>query len=142
MRVGPGLKARVDAALTRRGIRLDEQDPARRELELAFLDAERRALEGINARLRGEMLPTPAPQASAHEVGSSPRSQGITLLGSETRDSSGWRRRRPQIGITQNELVRKAKAFICENCGIRGARTGRSAEWIATPKLGFRGAPS
>ena len=53
------IKRSVEKALHSQGIRLEADDPARRELELKFLQADRRAIDLIKARLAGEVIPTP-----------------------------------------------------------------------------------
>ena len=50
----------VNRAVERHGIVLHPDDPAWRELELGFVQAERQAFDWIKARLDGETVPTPA----------------------------------------------------------------------------------
>ena len=52
----------VNRAVERRGIVLHPDDPAWRELELGFVQAERQAFDWIKARLDGETVPTPTPR--------------------------------------------------------------------------------
>ncbi|MBS3651259.1 hypothetical protein KEU06_21845 [Pseudaminobacter sp. 19-2017] len=59
MRGGEALQLALDRALEERGIVLHPDDPAWRQLELGFIQAQRRAINGINARLDGELVPTP-----------------------------------------------------------------------------------
>ena len=49
----------LDKAVEERGILLHPDDPAWRELELAFIKAQRSALDSIQARLKGETVVTP-----------------------------------------------------------------------------------
>ena len=53
------VKRSVEEALNSKGIRLAADEPVRRELELKFLEADRRAIDRIKARLAGEVVPTP-----------------------------------------------------------------------------------
>lgn len=59
MRGGEALQLSVDKALADQGIVLSPDDPAWRDLELAFIRAQQRALKGISARLAGEDIATP-----------------------------------------------------------------------------------
>ena len=59
MRGGEALQLSLNKAVQERGIVLHPDDPAWRELELAFIKAQRSALDSIQARLRGELVVTP-----------------------------------------------------------------------------------
>jgi len=66
MRGGESLHLRLNRALEERGIVLHPDDPAWRQLELAFIKAQQSAISGIGARLTGETVETPIlPAASA-----------------------------------------------------------------------------
>jgi len=60
MRPSELIKAAVERAITERRIVLPEDDPARRELELGFLAAQRKAFDAVRGRLKGEIIETPA----------------------------------------------------------------------------------
>ena len=49
----------VNRVVRDRGLVLHPDDPAWRQLEIGFVKAQRRAFEGIKARLNGEDIPTP-----------------------------------------------------------------------------------
>jgi hypothetical protein len=53
------VKRAVEKALHSQGIQLATDDPARRQLELKFLESDCRAIDTIKARLAGEVVPTP-----------------------------------------------------------------------------------
>lgn len=59
MRSGEATSAFVNRAVEARGIVLPPDDPAWRQLELAFLKAQRSALAGIRVRLDGDDVATP-----------------------------------------------------------------------------------
>jgi hypothetical protein len=63
MRPHEDTRGNVDEALRSRGIELARDEPARRELDLRFTTAERRAFDTISARLNGEVIPTPTAPA-------------------------------------------------------------------------------
>ncbi|MBB5760181.1 integrase [Methylorubrum rhodinum] len=67
MRPGPSTSSFVNRAVEARGIVLAPDDPAWRQLELAFVKAQRDALAGIRARLDGEDVATP--QRPAEQTG-------------------------------------------------------------------------
>ncbi|MBS3652553.1 hypothetical protein KEU06_28645 [Pseudaminobacter sp. 19-2017] len=61
MRGSEALQSALDRALEKRGIVLHPDDPAWRQLELGFIRAQRRAINGIKARLDGELVPPNIP---------------------------------------------------------------------------------
>jgi hypothetical protein len=80
MRPPESTKLAVAQALEDAGITLSADDPARRDLELGFLAAERRAFDTINARLQGNLIETP--------VGPE-KETGITVMGAVQRWAEG-----------------------------------------------------
>src|SRR3954447_22671324 len=83
--------SREASRMVKRGIVLHPADPAWRSLELAFLSAERRALDAIKARLQGELVPTPTPVSEP---------TGLTLTAALRRwaDGGGRGATRPRSG--------------------------------------------
>ncbi|MBA3520281.1 MAG: transposase [Rhizobiales bacterium] len=59
MRGGEALQLSLNRAVEGRGIVLHPDDPAWRQLELKFIAAQRKAFDGIKARLDGDTVPTP-----------------------------------------------------------------------------------
>jgi integrase len=59
MRPGDAISAFVNRAVAQRGVVMHPDDPAWRQLELAFLKGQRSALAGIRARLEGDEVLTP-----------------------------------------------------------------------------------
>ncbi|HEV7255414.1 MAG TPA: site-specific integrase [Mesorhizobium sp.] len=85
MRGGEALQLSLNRAVEERGIILHPDDPAWRELEMAFIKAQRSALDSIQARLKGETVATPElPKQAA--IAASPRD---TLSGALHRWSTG-----------------------------------------------------
>jgi hypothetical protein len=69
MRGGEALQLSLNRAVESRGLRLHPDDPAWRQLELRFIAAQRKAFDGIKARLNGDTVPTPNLSETAGETG-------------------------------------------------------------------------
>ncbi|BAF87931.1 hypothetical protein AZC_1933 [Azorhizobium caulinodans ORS 571] len=76
MRPGEDVSELVNQAVSRAGLVLHPDDPAWRQLELAFLRAQRRAFDGIKARLNGEDVPSPPPPPATSEAATT---KGLTI---------------------------------------------------------------
>jgi integrase len=68
MRGGEALQLSLNIALEEKGIVLHPDDPAWRQLELAFIQARRNAFDGIMARLAGQNIPTPVTPAAGGQT--------------------------------------------------------------------------
>ncbi|WAJ27846.1 site-specific integrase [Antarcticirhabdus aurantiaca] len=66
MRGSEFLQQCINHSVQRMGIALHPDDPAWRELEIAFMKAQLRAVQGIQSRLQGEVVEPPAVPASGH----------------------------------------------------------------------------
>ena len=94
----------VNQVVRDRGLVLHPDDPAWRQLEIGFVKAQRRAFEGINARLNGEDIPTP--QAG-------PAVDGTTITTALRRwsDGGGHGARKPSVGAAA-EAKRAVERFV------------------------------
>jgi hypothetical protein len=68
MRVSTETRSKAEAALTGQGIALEASDPARRKFELGLVAARLRALDGIKARLRGDLVAAPEPRVETRGI--------------------------------------------------------------------------
>ncbi|WP_181708284.1 hypothetical protein [Chthonobacter rhizosphaerae] len=106
MRPGDQVGFIVNKAMHERGVVLHPDDPAWRQLEVEFLKAQRRAIDGIKQRLAGEEVPTP-------RVEESPSRPGVTLRQVFERWANGGGRgaRKPSEGAI-NEARRSVDRFV------------------------------
>lgn len=104
MRAGEATSAFVNRAMEARGIVLPPDDPAWRQLELAFLKAQRSALAGIRARLDGDDVATPERQ-------STPSGLALTAALRLWAEAGGAGARRPQPSSVA-EAERAARRFV------------------------------
>lgn len=104
MRPGESTSSFVNRAIEARGLVLHPDDPAWRQLDLAFVKAQRSALAGIRARLDGDEVPAPE-RAS--------ESNGIVLSAAlrQWAEAGGTGARRPQPSSVA-EAERSARRFI------------------------------
>lgn len=104
MRPGDLIGMLVNRAVRERGIVLHPDDPAWRELELGFVQAQRRAFDGIKARLDGETVATPVPIDGT---------AGETIMGALKRwaDGGGRGARKPRAGSAA-EASRAVQRFV------------------------------
>jgi len=94
----------VNRAVEKQGLVLHPDDPAWRQLELGFVKAQRKAFEGLKARLDGEDVPTPEPLAPV---------TGETITGALKRwaDGGGKGARTPRSGSAA-EAERAVQQFV------------------------------
>ncbi len=104
MRPGPSTSAFVNRAVEARGIVMAPDDPAWRQLELAFVRAQRDALAGIRARLDGDDVATP-------QRSSEPTSLALTTALRLWADGGGAGARKPQPSSIA-EAERAARRFV------------------------------
>jgi integrase len=97
----------VNRAVERRGIVLHPDDPAWRELELGFVQAERQAFDWIKARLDGETVPTPTPPI----MSAAPGQMTISVAYHRWADGGGRGARKPREGSVK-EAERAVQRFI------------------------------
>ncbi len=70
LRGGEALQMTLNRAVEESGIVLHPEDPAWRQLEVAFIKSQRRAIDGIKARLHGDIVAAPAAPAAGETAGS------------------------------------------------------------------------
>jgi hypothetical protein len=107
MRAGEALHLSLNQALDERGIVLHPDDPAWRQLELAFIKAQRSAITGITARLAGEDVPTPVLPKSAGDtlsVALQRWKEGGGKAARKPRENS-WRRQAEQCSVSSSCTV-------------------------------------
>ncbi|WP_407522688.1 site-specific integrase [Methylobacterium oryzisoli] len=104
MRPGDLIGLAVNRAVGKHGLVLHPEDPAWRQLELGFVQAQRRAFESIKARLEGESVPVPEPLVGG---------QGETITGALKRWAEGGGRgaREPQPR-TAAEATKAVRQFV------------------------------
>jgi integrase len=104
MRPSETISLLVNQAVKQRGIVLHPDDPAWRQLELGFVQAQRDAFTGIKARLEGDSVPAPELVAE---------SAGMTISGALTRwaDGGGRGARKPRSSSVA-EARRAVQRFI------------------------------
>ncbi|AWN35141.1 site-specific integrase [Methylobacterium radiodurans] len=104
MRAGESTSAFVNRAVEARGVILSPDDPAWRQLELAFVKAQRSALAGIRARLNGDEVLTPERQRET-------RSLALTAALRLWAEAGGAGARKPQPSSVA-EAERAARRFV------------------------------
>jgi integrase len=104
MRGGDALNFAINRAVDSAGIVLHPNDPAWRELELAFIKAQRRALAGIRSRLEGELVETPI----LHSVGTG---DTITKATQRWAEGGGRAASKPRANSI-NEAMRAVQRFV------------------------------
>jgi integrase len=104
MRPGDLIGFAVNRAVEKRGITLHPDDPAWRQLELGFVQAQRRAFDSVKARLEGEVVPAPEPLTET---------KGETITGALRRwaESGGRGARKPRSGSAA-EAQRAVQRFV------------------------------
>lgn len=96
MRPGEDVAAQVNKAVREAGLDLAPDDPSWRQLELAFLRAQRRAFDGITARLNGEDVPSPPPPPPPSPVIGAAKGLTISTALERWKDGGGRGARKPR----------------------------------------------
>ncbi|WP_204165551.1 site-specific integrase [Methylobacterium sp. 17Sr1-1] len=109
MRPGESTSSFVNRAVEARGIALAPDDPAWRELELAFAKAQRDALAGIRARLKGDDVATP--ERPSEQRSSEPAGLALSAALGLWSEAGGTGARRPQPSSIA-EAERAVRRFI------------------------------
>ncbi|TXN23209.1 site-specific integrase [Methylobacterium sp. WL9] len=104
MRPGESTSSFVNRAVEARGFVLHPDDPAWRQLELAFVKAQRSALSGIRARLAGDEVLAP-------ERDSEPTAMVLTAALRLWKEAGGAGARKPQPSSVA-EAERAARRFV------------------------------
>ncbi|MBB3903622.1 integrase [Methylobacterium brachythecii] len=104
MRAGEAISSFVNRAVEQRGMTLHPEDPAWRQLEHAFIKAQRSAFSGILARLEGDEVPTPARP-------SEPKGETLTASLTLWAGAGGAGARKPQPSSVA-EATRAVRRFV------------------------------